>query len=64
VREILEAYGYSLVRTRGGHMIMQYSGGRATITVLVPRYREIAIGTPSSIIRRSGLLRGLFEGDG
>ncbi len=40
---------------------MQKRVGDSTITVPVPNHREIRTGTLLSIIRQSGLPRGLFE---
>lgn len=42
-------------------MIMQRLTESTTITVVVPNYRELRIGTLQSIIRQSGLPRHLFE---
>jgi predicted RNA binding protein YcfA (HicA-like mRNA interferase family) len=40
---------------------MQKQPEDSTITVPVPNYSEIRIGTLQSIIRQSGLPRALFE---
>jgi predicted RNA binding protein YcfA (HicA-like mRNA interferase family) len=40
---------------------MQKRLADTTVTVPVPDHAEIKIGTLSSIIRQSGLPRGLFE---
>jgi len=40
---------------------MQLRQSVATVTVPVPNYAELRIGTLQSIIRQSGLKRGLFE---
>lgn len=61
VCEILEKHGFSKVRQRGSHIIMQQRTEDSTITVPVPNYSEIRIGTLQSIIRQSGLPRSLFE---
>jgi len=41
--------------------LMQRRLEQGTITVPVPDHRELRIGTLQSIIRQSGLSRGLFE---
>lgn len=61
VCQILEQHGFVLMRQRGSHIIMQRLTESTTITVVVPNYREIRIGTLQSIIRQSGLPRYLFE---
>ncbi len=61
VCHILEQHGFALMRQRGSHIIMQQLTESTTITVVVPNYREIRIGTLQSIIRQSGLPRHLFE---
>lgn len=40
---------------------MQQRADDSTVTVPVPNYAEIRIGTLQSIIRQSGLPRSLFE---
>ena len=61
VREILSAHGFIEVRRRGSHIVMQKKLPQNTITVPVPDHDEIRIGTLQSIIRQSGLSRGVFE---
>jgi len=61
VCRILEAEGFSEVRRRGSHVVMQKRVGNTTTTVPVPDHSELKAGTLSSIIRQSGLSRDLFE---
>jgi len=61
VRRILEEQGFTLVRQRGDHMVMQRQVPGSTITVPVPDHRELRTGTLLSIIRQSQLARSLFE---
>jgi predicted RNA binding protein YcfA (HicA-like mRNA interferase family) len=61
VCRILEAEGFSEVRRRGSHVVMQKRAGNMTTTVPVPDHPELKAGTLSSIIRQSGLSRHLFE---
>ncbi|MEH2462038.1 type II toxin-antitoxin system HicA family toxin [Nostoc sp.] len=61
VCQILEMYGFVQVRQRGSHIIMQQQTEDSTITVPVPNYDELRVGTLRSIIRQSGLPRALFE---
>jgi predicted RNA binding protein YcfA (HicA-like mRNA interferase family) len=61
VCQILAANGFVKVRQRGSHIIMQLKTDETTITVPVPNYSELKIGTLQSIIRQSGLSRSLFE---
>jgi predicted RNA binding protein YcfA (HicA-like mRNA interferase family) len=58
---ILEQNDFVQVRQRGSHIIMQKRTEESTITVPVPNYSEVRIGTLQSIIRQSGLQRVLFE---
>ena len=58
---ILAAHGFTEVRRRGSHIIMQNSEGERTISVPVPDHRELRIGTLQSIIRQSELSRLPFE---
>ncbi|NJL43410.1 MAG: type II toxin-antitoxin system HicA family toxin [Pseudanabaena sp. RU_4_16] len=61
VCQILEKQGFMKVRQRGSHIMMQKKTEDSTITIPVPNYSEIRIGTLQSIIRQSGLPRSLFE---
>ncbi|MBE9142043.1 type II toxin-antitoxin system HicA family toxin [Planktothrix mougeotii] len=61
VCKILEENGFVQVRQRGSHIIMQLKTNETTISVPVPNYPELKIGTLQSIIRQSGLARYLFE---
>ncbi|MBD2676856.1 MULTISPECIES: type II toxin-antitoxin system HicA family toxin [Nostoc] len=61
VCQILELHGFVRVRQRGSHIIMQQPTQGSTITVPVPNYDELRVGTLQSIIRQSGLPRALFE---
>ena len=58
---ILAKHGYSQVRQKGSHRIMQRMVDGGTQTVPVPDHDELAIGTLSSIIRQSGIAREAFE---
>ncbi len=61
VCQILTEQGFIQVRQRGSHIIMQKKIDDSTLTVPVPNYPEIKIGTLQSIIRQSNLPRSLFE---
>ncbi|HSW39577.1 MAG TPA: type II toxin-antitoxin system HicA family toxin [Acidobacteriota bacterium] len=58
---ILSAHGFIEVRRRGSHIVMQKKLLQSSITVPVPDHDELRIGTLQSIIRQSGLSRGVFE---
>jgi predicted RNA binding protein YcfA (HicA-like mRNA interferase family) len=61
VCKVLEAEGFTEVRQRGSHIVMQKRSGNTTTTVPVPDHKELKIGTLTSIIRQSGLPRNMFE---
>ena len=61
VCRILADQGFTEVRRRGSHIVMQKRTPGTTITVPVPNHAEIRIGTLGSIIRQSQLPRSLFE---
>jgi len=61
VCRILEEYGFSEVRSRGSHVVMQRKLPGTTITVPVPDHKELRTGTLRSIIRQSGIPRLKFE---
>lgn len=58
---ILEGNGFSMVRQRGSHIVMQKKFLKSTITIPVPNHSELRIGTLQSIIRQSGISRSEFE---
>ena len=58
---VLVEQGFSEVRRRGSHIVMQRQEGSSTVTVPVPDHREVRVGTLQSIIRQSRLPRSLFE---
>ncbi len=60
---ILAAHGFTEVRQRGSHVVMQRRSGETTITVPVPAHKELRTGTLLSIIRQSGVARSLFEAE-
>jgi predicted RNA binding protein YcfA (HicA-like mRNA interferase family) len=58
---ILTKHGFTEIRRRGSHIVMQQKLSEGTITVPVPDHSEIRIGTLQSIIRQSGIPRNEFE---
>ena len=58
---ILRRHGFTEVRRRSSHVVMQRSLPEGTTTVPVPDHKEVRIGTLQSIIRQSGLARSEFE---
>ncbi len=58
---ILEKHGFTEVRRRGSHVVMQRRTGEGTVTVPVPEHPELTVGTLLSIIRQSGVPRAEFE---
>ncbi len=61
VCRVLESHGFTEVRRRGSHIVMQKMHEGRTTTVPVPDHRELRTGTLMSIIRQSGLRRTDFE---
>ena len=58
---ILADHGFTEVRRRSSHVIMQKVEPSNTITVPVPDHRELRMGTLMSIIRQSKLPRSIIE---
>lgn len=58
---ILERHGFTRVRQRGSHIVMQRVTAEGTTTVPVPDHKELRMGTLRSIVRQSGLARSEFE---
>jgi len=55
VVKILSCLGFSVTRQSGSHMILIKEDSEGKITVVVPKYKELAKGTLLSIISQSGL---------
>ena len=51
----LSKLGFSVVRQRGSHIILKGSHKRMDRTVVVPRHREIAVGTLRGILFQAGI---------
>jgi predicted RNA binding protein YcfA (HicA-like mRNA interferase family) len=58
---LLARNGFTEVRRRGSHVVMQKRTADSTVTVPVPDHDELRIGTLRSIIRQSGVSRTDFE---
>lgn len=61
VCRILADQGFTQIRQRGSHIVMQRRTSESTTTVPIPNHTELRIGTLVAIIRQSGLPRYLFE---
>ena len=61
VCKILSKHGFSKVRQKGSHILMQKKVRDTTVTVPVPDHDELKRGTLLGIIQQSGLPRSLFE---
>ena len=61
VCRILASHGFTEVRRRGSHVVMQKAESEGTVTVPVPDHGELRTGTLMSIVRQSGLPRSEFE---
>ena len=61
VCQILAGHGFTEVRRRGSHSVMQKAESDSTVTVPVPNHAELKRGTLRSIIRQSGIDKTEFE---
>lgn len=61
VKRRLEAAGFVEHSQRGNHIKFVKQSSESIATAIVPNHREIAVGTPRSIIRQSGLSNEEFE---
>ena len=53
VVRLFEAFGWSVARQKGSHVIMTKEGKLATLSV--PLHKEVAKGTLRSLLRSAGL---------
>ncbi len=56
----LRAAGFEVVGQRGSHVKFMKADGGGVRTAIVPRHREVAVGTLRSILRQAGLDAGEF----
>ncbi|MFN6484037.1 MULTISPECIES: type II toxin-antitoxin system HicA family toxin [unclassified Nostoc] len=61
VKRRLEAAGFGEVSQKGSHVKFAKSTDEGTRTAIVPRHREIMIGTLGSILRQAGISAEEFE---
>ena len=57
----LRAAGFTEVAQRGSHVKFIRETGEGLLTTIVPRHREVAVGTLRSIIRQAGLTPYEFD---
>ena len=57
----LKAAGFIPAAVHGSHVKYVRETAGATLIVIVPRHREIAVGTLRSIVRQAGLTVAEFE---
>ena len=55
------AAGFSQVSQRGSHVKFVKLNGAGAIVVIVPRHREVMVGTLRNIIRQAGMAHEEFE---
>ena len=51
----LNSIGFQVVSQKGSHIKMKGKNGDEILTVIIPNYKEIPMGTLKSIIRQAGL---------
>ena len=55
------AAGFAEISQRGSHVKFVKQTRKGVLTVIVPRHREVAVGTLRSILRQAGLRVDQFE---
>ncbi|MBD1921379.1 type II toxin-antitoxin system HicA family toxin [Microcoleus sp. FACHB-831] len=61
VKRKLEAAGFGEVSQNGSHVKFAKYTDEGTRTAIVPRYREVTVGTLGSILRQAGISADEFE---
>ena len=54
--------GFVEITQRGSHVKFIKANDEGVLTVIVPRHREVAVGTLRSILRQAGLTPHEFDG--
>ncbi len=55
VIKTLNKIGFSIIRQRGSHIVLKGSHNGIKRTVVVPKHKEIAVGTLRSILFQAGI---------
>lgn len=61
IKRKLENAGFTLIQQRGSHVKFARETEQGVKTVMVPKHREVKIGTLRSILRHAGLTTDEFE---
>lgn len=61
VKRKLEAAGFGEVSVKGSHVKFAKVTQRGTYTAVVPRHRELPVGTTHSILKQAGISPDEFE---
>ncbi len=61
VRRRLEAAGFAEVSNKGSHVKYARTRDGETRTAIVPRHREITVGTLASILRQAGITATVWD---
>ena len=61
IKRQLERAGFEVVSQKGSHVKFAKDTKEGKRTTIVPKYKEVSIGTLSSILRQAGLSADEFE---
>ena len=61
VKRRLEAAGYQETSQKGSHVKFIKSTAEGLLTAIVPRHREVAVGTLRSVLRQAGITPDEFQ---
>lgn len=61
IKRKLEAAGFEVISQKGSHVKFAKDTPEGKMTTIVPCYKEVTIGTISSILRQAGLRVDEFE---
>lgn len=61
VKRRLNNVGFEIVSQKGSHVKFAKETSQGRLTAIVPKYKEITIGTLSSILKQAGLSINEFD---
>lgn len=61
IKRKLETAGFEVVSQKGSHVKFAKDTSEGKRTAIVPKYKEVTIGTITSILRQAGLSVDKFE---
>jgi predicted RNA binding protein YcfA (HicA-like mRNA interferase family) len=60
VIKILQSLGFKVMRQKGSHVVLRKEGPDRSTGTVVPRHKELAVGTLRGLLRQAGISQEEF----